>query len=238
MRINFSRLTTDTLAELAKRVLGTSAKATYVVVLNHPLLLVLQSVFDKYFAVFDRKAYSGKGKLVGAADLLRDNYFKGILKSLLGLTQMEGLVAHQDALDLYDIFETHGLDLYRYSYGDQSTHMDKLIADLDKPENQIKLERVHLTEAYNLMKAAHQNFEVNFGDQTEANAQLHQMESASSLRGSLEVALRNYFNTVESMKDVVGWQDLYGEINEHVKAAKNSSQSAKDTDIPPSAPAK
>ena len=234
MKISFVRLSIDSLGALAKRALEISAKAAYTVVLNHPLLLVLITAYNDFFAVFDKKTYSGDGLLVAKANLLRDDFFKGMKNSLSGLSKMKGLTTQQDAIDLYAVFETHGLDLYRYSYGDQTIHFDKLIEDLDKPANMAKIERVHLTEPYNLMKSAHTDFVSIIGEQTGANTELRLMESATSLRDNLETALRNYFNVVTAMKDVDGWKELYVELNEAVKAAKNSNNPGKgDTPAAP-----
>ncbi len=239
MRINYASLTTETLAELVKRVLGISTKEAYVLVLNHPLLVKLRSVADEYLLVFDKKTYSGKGELVAKADLLRDNLFNGMRNSLFGQTKMHGLTTQQDAIDLYAIFGTHGLDLSRYSYGDESSHMDKLIEDLEKPENKDKIGRVHLTEAYELMKSAQQNFELNFGEQTEANAELRSMESATSLQSRIVTALRNYLHYVEVMSSIdAGWTALYAELNETVKAAVNSKQAIKQSAQTPAASTK
>jgi hypothetical protein len=238
MKINYASLTTETLAELVKRVLGISKKEAYVMVLNHPLLVKLMAVADDYFIVFDKKTFSGKGELVAKADLLRDNLFNGIKNSLFGMTQMHGSTSQQDAIDLYAFFETHGLDLYRYSYGDESSHLDKLIEDLEKAENKAKIERVHLTEAYDLMKAAQMNFELNFSEQTTANAELRAMESATSLQNIVVTALRNYLHYVEVMSSIdANWTPLYNELNEVVKAAVNSKVSSKQVLPNPPAPA-
>lgn len=233
MKISLVRLGVDSLGALAKRVLEISAKAVYTVVLNHPLLLILIKAYDDFFAVFDKKTYSGEGDMVANANLFRDNFFKSMKDSLHGLSRMKGLSTQQDAIDLYAVFETHGLDLYHYNYGDQTTHFDKLIEDLDLPVNAAKIEHVHLTEAYGLMKAAHLDFVAIYGEQTSSNAQLRLKESASSLRGNLETALRNYLNVVTAMKDLDGWKELYAELNEVVKAANNSSQSPGKAETPP-----
>ncbi len=238
MKVSLVRLGIDSLGALAKRVLEISAKAVYTVVLNHPLLLILIKAYEDFFAVFDKKTYSGDGGKVDIADLHRDDLFKGMRNSLRGLAKMKGLSTQQDAIDLYAVFEAHGLDLYNYSYGDQTTHFDKLIEDLDRPVNTAKIERVHLTEPYTLMKAAHLDFVAIYNEQTSNNAQLRLKESASSLRENLETALRNYLNVVTAMKNVEGWKELYAELNEVVKAANNSiSQGKDDTDVTPPAPA-
>ena len=168
------------------------------------------------------------GKLVADADLHRDDFFKGMRNSLWGFSKMKGLTAQQDAIDLYAIFETHGIDLDRYNYGDQTTHMDKLFEELDMSENAAKIERLHLTEAYGLMKAAQTNFVAIFAEQMGTNSELRLTESATSLRGNLEAALRNYLNVVTAMNQLEGWKNLYTELNEAVKAARNSSKPGQD----------
>jgi hypothetical protein len=228
MRINYQSLSTDTLAELVKRVLGVSQKEAYLFVLNHPLLLKLMGTAEKYLIVFDKNTYSGKGEVVAKADLLRDNLFTGLRNSVLGSSQLHGLTTQQDAIDLYAFFETHGLDLYRYSYGDESSHLDKLIEDLEKTENKAKLDRLHLTEAFGLTKSAQVNFEQLFDDQTTANAELRGMQSATSLQSTMVSALRNYLHYVEVMSEIDSqWTALNNELNEKVKAAINSKQSPK-----------
>ena len=233
MKVNFARMTTETLSSFVTRILDVSAKAVYTVVVNNPLLVALIAAFADYFAVFDKKTYSGKGKEVAVADLIRDNFFLGMKDSLAGLTKMNGLSTQHDAIDLYGIFEAHGLDLYQYNYGDQSTHMDKLIEDLEKPENIAKIGRVHLTESYGLMKSSHDAFDALFLDQLGANSDLRQMPSATSLRNNMETATRNYLGLVTAMKQMPGWGGLYIELNE---AAIASYPNVTPTPVVPPAP--
>ena len=233
MKISFVRLTTETLATLGKRVLAISANELSPEIQSHPLLQALAAANADYSAVFDKSTYSGKGNLVAEADVLRDNLYRGMRNSLFGLTKMNGLSTQHDAIDLYSFFEKHGLDLDHYSYGDQTSHMDKLIEDLEKPENKVKISNTHLTESYELMKSAQFNFEKLFSEQMGANAELRKQESASSIRQHLEIALRNYLNVVTAMRKVTGWDDAYTKLNEAVKAARNSRINGKD--VPPTA---
>lgn len=238
MKINYQKLSTDTLAELVKRVLGISKKEAYVMVLNHPLLVKLTAVADEYLVAFDRRTFSGKGELVAKADLLRDKLYTGMKNCLFGLAQMEGLAAQQNAIDLYAVLEVHGVDLVRYSYGDESSHLDKLIEELELGGNKVKIENLHLTEGYNLLKAGQMNFNLNFGDQTAANAELRGMQSATSLQNSMIDALRNYVHYVEVMNSVDPvWKSLYDELTEVIKAAANSKLSAKQVLPHPPVPA-
>ena len=47
-------------------------------------------------------------------------------------------------------------------------------------------------------------------------------------RVNLEIGMNNYKNMVTAMNQMEGWFDLYFELNEAVRAAKNSAQKSKD----------
>lgn len=129
---------------------------------------------------------------------------------------------YQSAEDLYSVFKTFGLNLDRLSYSSQSAQMKKLIEALESQENQQKIALLSLDPAFMEMKTKHENFEALFADQAEANADLRQMTSVSAIRKDLEKNLKSYLNLLTSMKDVSGWELLYSDTNELVKAAKNS----------------
>ena len=56
------------------------------------------------------------------------------------------------------------------------------------------------------------------------------MTSASAIRRNLEQTLRSYLNLITAMKEVPGWELLYADINELVKAASNSKVKPKEED--------
>lgn len=97
--------------------------------------------------------------------------------------------------------------------------MKKLIEALKSQENQQKIALLSLDPAFMEMKTKHEYFEALFADQAEANADLRQMTSASAIRKDLEKNLKTYLNLLTAMKDVSGWELLYSDTNELVKAA-------------------
>jgi hypothetical protein len=222
MEITLTRLTTKNLATLASRSITISAKPEYTVVVNNPLLERVKTVYGTYDGVYAKGSYSGIGSDVAAADHKVDSVFSGIKTVLLGYCRDAESTNHQDAMDLYAIVAKYGTDIDRHSYSEETAQMKKLIEELDQPVNVAKLERVHLTENFARLKAAEAEFSELFGKQVAANAVLHQTESASSLRRQLEGALRNYYTMVSSMRSVDGWAALDAELNEAVKAARNS----------------
>lgn len=228
MKISLQRVSTKDLATLTERTLTVSTSGKYPVLTNHPLMNELTTHYADYSEVYTKKTFSGKGKDVAAADHDRDVAFSVIKAFLNGYRQVVSVPNYQDAEDLYQIFVHFGLDLDRMSYSSQTAQMKKLIEALERPENTQKIVNLSLSIAFLEMKNKHEYFEDIFEEQTEANAGLRQMESASSVRRSLEKTLRSYLNMLTALKDVADWKDAYAEVNELVKAAKNSSGGKKE----------
>ena len=234
MKKNFWNLNVGVIANLATRVIEISVKPMYVTqVASLPFLQKLTEANIAYHAVIDKPGYSGKGKQVSKADLLRDNRFLGFKNAILGLIQLDGIAYHQDAVDLKAIIDLHGADLYRYSYDDESTHLNQLIQDLRKPENMTRLEHLNLVEAYSLLEASQTDFIQLVGGQSEADSILRGMESASSLYKNMATSLRNYVNYVDAMSEMdSNWTALSLELNEALKAANNKPTPTKTDDTP------
>lgn len=228
MKISLQRVSTKDLATLTERTLTVSTSGKYPVLTNHPLMNELTTHYADYSEVYTKKTFSGKGKDVAAADHDRDVAFSVIKAFLNGYRQVISVPNYQDAEDLYQVFVHFGLDLDRMSYSSQTAQMKKLIEALERPENTQKIVNLSLSVAFLEMKNKHEYFEDVFEEQTEANAGLRQMESASSVRRSLERTLRSYLNMLTALKDVPDWKDAYAEVNELVKAAKNSSGGKKE----------
>ena len=228
MKIALSRLSVRTLEWLAGITVEESLNEKYTVVKDHPLLLNLKKEYELYYGVFGKKAYSGKGKLVAKTDKKRNEAFIGLKFCIYGLTKVEGSSMQTDAVDLYNIFKHFGLDLYRKKYMTKSSLLLKMVEELSKPENQQKIERIHLSEIFGLFSQANIDFENMVLEQISADAKLRGMESASSLRGNLEKALGNYYFVVEAMKKFEGWEHLHAMLNEYVKSARNSRRKRKE----------
>lgn len=223
MKISLQRVSTKDLATLTERTITVSASGKYPVLANHPLINELTTHYADYDAVYTKKTFSGKGKYVTAADHDRDVAFSCIKAFLNGYRQVVSVPNFQDAEDLYQIFVQFGLDLDRMSYSSQTAQMKKLIEELELPANTQKITNLSLSVAFTEMKTRHEYFEDIFEEQTEANAGLRQMESASSVRRSLEKTLKSYFAMITALKDIPDWKNAYAEVNELVKAAKNST---------------
>lgn len=222
MKIALTKLSTKDLATLAQRIISNSQSGKYSVITDHPLTTTLQNSYTEYDKVYTKQIYSGKGKDVATADHERDVAYTNLKAFLNGYRKLSSAPNYQLAEDLYGIFKTFGLNLDRLSYSSQTAQMKKLIEELETPINTQKITALSLTTALADMKTKHEDFELQFADQAEANADLRQMTSASAIRKDLEKNLKMYLGLLTAMKNVPGWQLLYSDTNELVKAAKNS----------------
>lgn len=224
MKITLSKLSTKDLATLTQRTINVSDSGTYPVITDHPLLAELKNKYAEYDAVYAKQIYSGKGDEVATADNERDTSFSNLKAFLNGYRKLSSVANHEAAEELYQIFKLFGLELYKMSYSSQTAQMKKLIEELEKPENSQKLKDLKLTAAFEDMKNRQTAFETVFAQQAGANADLRNQKSASGIRKDLEKTLKSFFGLLTAMKDVTDWQLFYNDVNELVKAAKNSDQ--------------
>jgi hypothetical protein len=233
MKINLAQLSTKDLAALSQRTIVISDEPAFTVVKDNPLLASVKTVYNDYDAVYTKKAYSGKGNLLMEADSKRDAPFGGLKFILLGHIKVSSSPYHQDAVDVYAIIEKYGIDLDRYKWAEETAQMKKLLEELDKPDNAAKIARMQLTVVVTQIKEAQASFEKLFNEVAGENSELRMMESASSLRKTLETSLHNYFNVVKAMNTLPGWKELYAKLDEVVKAANHSRPTPPKTDTPP-----
>ena len=220
MKITLSKLSTKELATLASRVINSSEGGEYTVVENHELLLAIKKEYADYDKVYNKLAYSGKGEEVAAADEARDEIFSNIKGFLAGYRMLSTMPNYADADALYKVFEQVGLSIHRLSYAEQSALMKKLIEELSTDENGQRIISLNITQALDELKLAQRKFEQLYAQQSEANAQLRSLPSASAIRTNLQVDLRNYFKLLSAMKTVPGWEMIYADINEVVKSMR------------------
>jgi len=230
MKIALSRISTKTLATLVKRIIDESALDSHEVVKGHKLLTALITAYADYDLVYAKPTYSGKGKLVADANTLRDEAFVGMKFCIYGHTKIRNNSLLNDAKDLYQIFKQQGLDINLSNYSGKTAQLTKLIEILEIPENAIKIANLHLMEIFGILKTAQSGFENLVLEQTNANAKLRMIGTASLSRADLEKALHNYLSLVTAMKQLDGWDELYLALNEYVKSARNSQRTGKEAE--------
>jgi hypothetical protein len=180
MKITLAKLSTKDLATLAQRTINTSESGKYSVIMTHPLLANLKLKYSDYDLVYAKQIYSGKGFEVAEADKQRDLAFVTLKSFLNSYRKMLLLPNYQSAEDLYQVFKTFGLDLYKMSYSSQTAQMKKLIEELEKSENSQKLKALSLEDAFTDMKTKQTDFEKLFAEQASANADLRRVHRESA----------------------------------------------------------
>ena len=222
MKISLVRLTTKNLATLALRVIEASKTGKTQLGQQQPMLMDLEEKYRAYDEVYTKQTFSGKGKSVAEADEARDKAFSSLKNFLWGYRQVSSVPNADQAGELYEVIKLFGTDIDRLSYSAQSAQMKKLIEELDKPENTMKINALSLSTAFMELKTKHQHFEQLYTEQVEANADLRKMPSATAIRRDLEKSLKSYLDLISIMKTQPDWADFYQEVNELVKSARNS----------------
>lgn len=226
LRINYGRLSTKVLGNLSNRVIAASSVYAATLLKDNPLLEVLKTSNDHYQQVLVKNIYSGLGDPVAQADLVRDRLYRAFRRMLQGLAVFSDTARGQAARALLTIFEESG-DVNNLSYADQNIVMQTLLKRMDKPESTAHLSLLGLLDEYTALKNAQMAFEKISAEQTEANSVLRQQASASGIRRSLERSLRDLFSLVSAMENVSGWSDLYHDLNELIKEARQSNRTLK-----------
>lgn len=230
MKITVQRLSTKDLATLTERTIAASKNPKHKVIENNPLLVELESIYKDYDAVYAKNTYSGKGLSVAEADKQRDRAFVSIKNFLTGYQQIPTAPNADKAKALYELLTTFDTSLDKLSYSAETAQLKKLIEAFSLTENIERLTALGIHIAFEELKTKQETFESIFAEQTEANAELRKLPSASSIRRSLEKSLKTYLGLLSVMQNQTDWKDLYAEISELVKAAKNSTTTAKKTD--------
>ena len=214
MQISFHKIKTKNLGVLAQQVIQASKSGTYKLPEEHVLLKKLEDESREYTQAYTKPAYSQKGRSVLAADAARTQAYQRLRAYLKAYGEMPLLADYKDAAELYKVMRR--FDIRRMNYAEKSAEMKLLVEELEKPE---RLKKLKLKPAFDELKALYEGFEDLYAEQASANAALRATPSATAIRRRLERALRDYINLLTAMRSLEGWDMIYGEVNELVKAA-------------------
>ncbi len=228
MKAGLSKLTTKDLATLAERVINATKQSNIQEAKTHSFLNQLENIYESYSAVLFKTTYSGKGKSVAIADKERNLCVRSLKLILNGYSKLKEFTNYSDAVSLYDTMKVYGLNLDKLSYSEQTAQINKLIESFEKDTNKTKLETLHLTEIFELLKQSQENFKTIYDEQAVANAALRKIKSASILRKDMEKSLKRYLDYVTLMIDTPQWKPLYNQLNEYVKASKKTSNNKEE----------
>jgi hypothetical protein len=229
LQIGLASLSTKKLDNLAEETLALSAQNEMKEIVTHPLFLSLKSSQELYNANVIKPTYSGMGSELAAADLLRDSYHAGLYRLLRGFATFKDTEKGQAAKKLLACFDETG-SITRLSYTEETVVMEKLLDKLSTDSNKTLLNVLGIAAEVNLLSESQTDFDRLFLTQIDANSQLRQQPSATSLRSELEVALRNYFGYISAMHGIPPWNDLYTDMKELIKKYKATPAKRAATD--------
>ena len=228
MQISFHKIKTKNLGVLAQQVIQASKSGTYKLPEEHVLLKKLEDESREYTQAYTKPAYSQKGRSVLAADAARTQAYQRLRAYLKAYGEMPLLADYKDAAELYKVMRR--FDIRRMNYAEKSAEMKLLVEELEKPEHAERLKKLKLKPAFDELKALYEGFEDLYAEQASANAALRATPSATAIRRRLERALRDYINLLTAMRSLEGWDMIYGEVNELVKAAAIVSKNDRKKD--------
>ncbi len=222
MKLSISALSTTTLASLAQMVINHSKKEKHSIIKDHPLLIKVEKEYEKYYKVYSKLSFSGKGKEVANLDKKRNQILVGLKYIVKGYAKIVTLPEHQTATNIFNQINNYARDITRLSYSSETAQIKKLIEVLESEENKEQIKKLHLTSVFNELKKVQTEFETLYLQQANANAQLRALPSATVMRKDLEQALKSYFQFLDAMKSLPDWKIIYNDVNEFVKSANNS----------------
>lgn len=217
MRITFSQFNTTDLVNLVQRCIKVSEEPEFDALSNHPLLLKLKTIYNKFGKVYYSKLNSDKSKLLIDANQKRDIPFNAFKSILSGYIHQPMSSFYQEAKDIFSIIECFGIELNTQNYETETLQMKKLIEELEKPENASKIENMQISPLVTKMKLAQNAFEFLYKNSGGYKIELNVNYLQNSNRESLEIALCNYLNMVEIMHSLAVWKDLYMKLNNELK---------------------
>ncbi len=225
LKITFSRLVVTILGMLGRNTIEITKANANTDVLNNPLFKEVENKYAVYETVLLKNVYSGMGPDVKAADLERDTRFYGFMHLLRGLAAFKN--PQGEAADsLYEQISHKG-SILGLNYGEESELLYKIFELLDGAPAQALIAQAGVAAQYADLKQAQTAFQQIYLEQIDANSSLRQMASASSIRNDLQDALRNYYGYVSALRNQSDYKDLYADLNELIKSARQSNRQTK-----------
>ena len=216
LRIRFSTLSTKELDYLAEQTITLSHKNENKDIIFNPVFATVETVHVNYRAVVMKPAFSGLGVLLGEKDARRDSYFTSLEKIVSGMSVFEGSNKQQAAGLLKNIFNNAG-SVAHMTYANQSVVLEKAIEQLATPESTQAIATLDISYEVDLFIKAQREFNALYVEQVDANSDLRQQPSASSMRKELSETLRSYYALVSSMRTFEPWKDIYSDLTELLK---------------------
>ncbi len=230
MKTNLSIYSTKGLDTIGRNVVYATRQNAQEAAKTHVLFLSVQSELSAYSPLVLKPTTTGMGKDEKTAMQLVQKNYKRLKKMVDAQAEFPDSEKGAAATALQSIFKRAG-KLYAQKKGDFSSSVENLLTELQKTEPAAHIKLLGLTNETKELRLAKTQFDSVAGKRLDAKSDIRQTDSASSGCRKLEKALRNYLHFVTAMRDVDGWQDLYSDLNEVMKAARLSVRQGKEPAI-------
>jgi hypothetical protein len=220
LSVSFTRISTKNLDYLGEQTVALSEKNSNQAVINNPLFVQVKTVRLNYNLIVIKKTYSGLGSELQNDDIVRDRYFLSFVRIVNGFATFDGSAKQAPAQLLQNIISETGSSVTNLSYTEESVVINKLIERLAAPEAANAVSAIGAVEEVAKLTEVQKKFDSLYTEQLDANSDLRQQPSASSMRKELENALRSYYAFISSMSAIEPWKDIYSDLNELLKKFK------------------
>ena len=197
LRISFTRISTKNLDYLGEQTIALSEKNSNQEVINNPLFEQVKTVRLNYNLIVIKKTYSGLGSELQNDDIARDKLFSAFVRIIDGFAAFDGSGKQASAQLLQNIISETGSSVTGLSYTEESVVINKLIERLAAPEAANAVSAIGAVEEVAKLTEVQKRFDALYTEQLDANSDLRQQPSASSMRKELENALRSYLEKPE-----------------------------------------
>jgi len=221
LKKNFSRLSNEALATLASQTMMLVNDTGNTTLTGNQLFAPIDAAYKPFFALLNKDAYSGMGTLISGADKRRDNCYSGFCSIIKAMARFkaENEMQGQLATQLLPYLKKAGA-MRSKTYAQQTSAVERLIADLSTKPNTIILTQLGILNLYTLLKDVNAIFKADYVKQVDSNSNIRQLGTATQLRKPLEEALKQFYTLAEAMKASVPWKDLYSDLSELVMRTK------------------
>lgn len=227
MKASWRRLSTRSLGAAIKRIINVTELNDNQEAKNHPLFIVLVTLYNAFVPLIPKSATSGMGSTVRQLAAEVYGYLKGIRRIAEGATLFPGTEKGDAGVAILNIIKKGG-KIYNQNTGEADFSTTSVVNELNKPENAAHVAALGIGTELQALTDAKNRHDAIDTQRVDADSALKQTDSASQARVQMEGAVKNWLSVVTAMRDVDGWQDLYADLNEVVKAAKRAIREGRE----------
>jgi hypothetical protein len=213
--INFSKLVLASLVTFGEQVFRVFKDLSIPEIETCAYYTKAVGLFVKLVEALNRELLSQYSQLVRQADGKRDNLFRGIKHRLRGYLISFNDAERAAAQLIWRIIERNGIALDKMKLNDESSNLNKLLAELKSPECVAAIKLLGLTEAFAMLATAQKEFEDVYQSRGVDDTERKAYDSASTIRVEFEQALELLLKYTESQAMVnpgSKWEQAHAQI--------------------------